>query len=354
MKQFIPLGKEKPAIIAGPCAAETEAQVMETARQLKQYCKIDAFRAGVWKPRTRPNSFEGIGEPAIEWVVNAGKELGVPTCVEVANAKHVEIALKGGIDVLWLGARTTVNPFAVQEIADALLGTGIPVMVKNPVNPDLELWIGAFERLEKAGITDLSAIHRGFSVYKHPKYRNVPNWELPIQLRERVPHIPLVNDPSHITGKRALLQEVSQKALDLNFDGLMIESHLNPDEAWSDAAQQLTPENLAILLDSLVIRSKEVNESLRSGLDILREKIGGLDDRMFELLTARMMLSEEVGIFKKENNIKILQEEHWKNSINSRLSKSEEYKLNERFIRQFMDALHQESIRHQTRIMNKQ
>jgi len=354
MKQFIPLGKEKPAIIAGPCAAETEAQVMETARQLKQFCKIDGFRAGVWKPRTRPDSFEGIGEPAVEWVVNAGKELGVPTCVEVANAKHVEIALKGGIDVLWIGARTTVNPFAVQEIADALLGTNIPVMVKNPVNPDLELWIGAFERLEKAGITDVTAIHRGFSVYKHPKYRNVPNWELPIQLRERLPHIPLVNDPSHITGKRALLQEVSQKALDLNFDGLIIESHINPDEAWSDAAQQLTPENLGMMLDKLIIRSKEINESLRSGLDILREKIGVLDDRLFELLTARMMLSEEVGIFKRENNIKILQEEHWKNIINSRLSKSEEYKLNERFIRQFMDALHQESIRHQTRIMNQE
>jgi len=225
-------------------------------------------------------------------------------------------------------------------------------MVKNPVNPDLELWIGAFERLEKAGIKELVAIHRGFSVYKHLRYRNVPNWELPIALRERLPNIPLINDPSHITGKRDLLEEVSQKAMDLNYDGLMIETHRNPDAAWSDAAQQLTPENLAILLSHLVLRSNEVSGSLNDGLQDLREKSGNLYDRLFEILTARMQLSQEVGQFKKENNITILQEAHWKNVISSRLEKSTEHQLSERFIRQLMDALHQESIRHQIRVMN--
>jgi len=352
MSSLIQKGGKRPFLIAGPCSAETEEQVMETVRQLHASCSINVLRAGIWKPRTRPDSFEGVGEEGLKWLVDAGKMIGVPTTTEVANAKHAELALKAGVDILWIGARTTVNPFAIQEIADALVGTNIPVMVKNPVNPDLELWIGAFERLEKAGITDLTAIHRGFSVYKHPKYRNVPSWELPISLRERLPQIPLICDPSHISGKRALLLEVSQKAMDLNFDGLMIESHNNPDEAWSDAAQQLTPANLRVLLDQLVLRSREVSDSALLGLEELREKIGILDDRLFEILTARMRLSEEVGAFKQGHNITILQEDHWRKMIASRLDKSGEYGLAERFVRLMMDALHQESIRHQTRVMN--
>ena len=339
-------------MIAGPCSAETEEQVMQTAQELKQFCNIDMLRAGIWKPRTRPDSFEGVGEEGLPWLVNAGKYLGVPTTTEVANAKHAEQALKAGVDVLWIGARTTVNPFAVQEIADALKGTKVPVMVKNPVNPDLELWIGAFERFEKAGLNELSAIHRGFSVYKHPKYRNVPNWEIPIALRERLPHIPLICDPSHITGKRALLQEVSQKAMDLNFDGLMIESHRDPDAAWSDAAQQLTPENLAKLMSNLVLRSRELSDSAQEGLATLREKISVLDDRLFEILTTRMHMSEEVGTFKRKHNITILQEEHWRKVIMGRLEKAADYGLTEKFVRSVMDAIHQESIRHQIRVMN--
>lgn len=355
MKRMNPLiqkGAKRPFVIAGPCSAETPEQLLETAQRLKANVDVQLLRAGIWKPRTRPDSFEGVGAEGLPWLVAAGKEIGLPTTTEVANAKHVEEALKAGVDVLWIGARTTVNPFAVQEIADALQSVSIPVMIKNPVNPDLELWIGAFERLEKAGIGDLIAIHRGFSVYKHPKYRNVPSWELPIAFRERLPFIPLINDPSHITGKRALLQEVSQKAMDLNFDGLIIESHRNPDEAWSDAAQQLTPEDLGGMLNQLVLRSQVIEEAAEDGLTQLREKIGVLDDRLFEILTARMLLSEEVGRFKKEHNITILQEDHWKKVIHKRLSKADEYKLTERFVRQMMDALHQESIRHQTKVMN--
>ncbi|HLP55572.1 MAG TPA: chorismate mutase [Fluviicola sp.] len=352
MSNLIQRSGKRPFLIAGPCSAETEEQVMETVQQLQKHCSIDLLRAGIWKPRTRPDSFEGIGEVGLEWLVTAGKAIGVPTTTEVANARHAELALKAGVDVLWIGARTTVNPFAVQEIADVLEGTKIPVLVKNPVNPDLELWIGAFERLEKAGITDLAAIHRGFSVYKHPKYRNVPSWELPLALRDRLPHIPLICDPSHISGKRSLLLEVSQKAMDLNFDGLMIESHRNPDEAWSDAAQQLTPANLDLLIKALVLRSREVSDNALGELEELREKISVLDDRLFEILTARMRLSEDVGAFKREHNITILQEEHWRKMIAGRLEKAGEYGLAERFVSLVMNALHQESIRHQTRIMN--
>jgi chorismate mutase len=352
MNPLIRKGGKRPFLIAGPCSAETPEQLLETAQRLKANVNMDMLRAGIWKPRTRPDSFEGVGAVGLSWLVEAGKEIGLPTTTEVANAKHVEKALKAGVDVLWIGARTTVNPFAVQEIADALEGTKIPVMVKNPVNPDLELWLGAFERLEKAGIHDLVAIHRGFSVYKHPKYRNVPNWELPIALRERLPEMPIINDPSHITGNRNLLLEVSQKAMDLNFDGLIIESHRDPDNAWSDAAQQLTPENLGEMLRVLVLRSKEVTSEVEDGLTQLREKIGVLDDRLFEILTTRMQLSEDVGFFKKENNITILQEEHWKRVITARMDKAGEYQLSLKFIRQVMDALHQESIRHQIRVMN--
>ncbi len=344
--------RQRPLLIAGPCSVETEEQVLQTALQLKQFTEIDVLRGGIWKPRTRPDSFEGVGAIGLPWLVNAAKAIQVPCCTEVANAKHVEMAIEAGVDRLWIGARTTVNPFAVQDIADALKGTKIPVLVKNPVNPDLELWIGAFERLEKVGLKDLTAIHRGFSIYKHVKYRNVPNWEIPLAFRERLPQIPLLNDPSHITGNRDLLMEVSQKAMDLNFDGLIIESHILPDKAWSDAAQQLTPEALGELLQNLVLRSINVKDEQEEDLQALREKISILDDRLFEILSARMQLSEEVGVFKKEHNITILQAKHWLKVIETRLEKSSDYALTQRFVRQIMDALHQESIRHQTKVMN--
>jgi len=342
-----------PFLIAGPCSAETEEQVHSVVRDLADRNLAHAIRAGIWKPRTRPDSFEGIGEVGLKWLVDAGRSVGLPVATEVANKHHVELALQAGVDILWVGARTTVNPFTVQEIADALSGVRIPVMVKNPVNPDLELWLGGIGRFEKAGLSDVVAIHRGFSVYKHPKYRNVPNWEIPIALKERRPDIAVICDPSHITGKRELIAEVAQKALDLNFEGLMMETHPNPENAWSDASQQLTPEALEEILKGLVVRSKDISGEFASYLDEVREKIALLDDRLFELLTARMTLSEEVGKFKRENNITILQQEHWAKLIAGRLNKNEEYNLTQLFIRQFMDAIHQESIRHQVKIMKK-
>ena len=344
---------KRPFLITGPCSAESPEQVMRVSKEIAKNGNAHVLRAGIWKPRTRPDSFEGMGDIALPWLVEAGKETGLPVTTEIANRHHAELALKAGVDILWIGARTTVNPFAIQEIADFLKGVDIPVMVKNPVNPDLELWIGAFERLEKAGIKELVAIHRGFSVYKHPKYRNVPTWELPIALRERLPDLPIICDPSHITGRRDLLLEVSQKAMDLNFDGLMIETHPDPDNAWSDAAQQVTPEGLKSIIENLVLRSNNISTSIVSELEELRTKIGDLDDKLFDILSARMGMSEEVGQFKKAHNITILQQNHWSNIIKSRLSQSNNYKLSEQFIRQIMDAIHQESIRHQTKIMNK-
>jgi chorismate mutase len=342
----------RPFVIAGPCSAETEEQVINVCEEIAKNESVHMLRAGIWKPRTRPDSFEGIGEIGLAWLKEAGIQTGLPTTTEVANAKHAEQALKAGIDVLWIGARTTVNPFAVQEIADALKGSNVPVMIKNPVNPDLQLWLGAFERFEKVGITDLAAIHRGFSVYNHRKYRNVPSWEIPIALKENRPDLPIICDPSHIGGKRDLLLEISQKAMDLNFDGLMIETHPNPDKAWSDAAQQLTPVNLALLLSNLVLRTQEYSTDVANIINDIRDKVATLDDRIFDILSERMNLSEQVGKLKRENNITILQQEHWKKVIGSRLEKSNEFGLTQTFVRQLMDAIHQESIRHQTTIMN--
>ncbi len=338
--------------MAGPCSAESEEQVMKICAEVAAHDSVQLLRAGIWKPRTRPGSFEGLGRIALPWLVNAGKQTGLPVTTEVANKKHVEEALKAGVDVLWIGARTTVNPFAVQEVADTLKGVAISVMIKNPVNPDLQLWLGAFERFEKAGVTDLTAIHRGFSIYNHKKYRNVPNWEIPIAFKEQRPEIPLLCDPSHITGTCDLLYEVSQKAMDLNFEGLMIETHPDPSQAWSDAAQQVTAEGLFTILDNLVLRSREISSDVLSALERLREKIHILDDRLFEILGARMQLSEEVGAFKRENNITILQQRHWMRMIASRIEKRGEHKLTKHFVRQLMDAIHQESIRHQTKVMN--
>ncbi|MCO5259912.1 MAG: bifunctional 3-deoxy-7-phosphoheptulonate synthase/chorismate mutase type II [Crocinitomicaceae bacterium] len=343
----------RPFVIAGPCSAETQEQLIETAVQIAKNKAVHGLRAGVWKPRTRPDSFEGVGEEALPWLVEAGRITGLPTTTEVANKQHVEKALKAGIDILWIGARTTVNPFAVQEIADALKDVSIPVMIKNPVNPDVELWLGAFERLEKAGIKELVAIHRGFSVYNHEKYRNEPSWEIPIALKERLPDLPMLCDPSHIAGKRDLIFEISQKAMDLNFNGLMIETHLNPEMAWSDAQQQVTVGQLTTILSNLVLRSKDIQGDIAGDLDKLRTMTAALDERIFSLLVERMKVSEEVGIFKRENNITILQQEHWAKMIANRLKNANEQELSATFIRQFMDAIHQESIRHQEKVMNK-
>jgi chorismate mutase len=343
---------KRPFLVAGPCSAETEGQVFQVIEELAKNKSVDLIRAGIWKPRTRPNSFEGVGEIGLPWLVNAGKKVGIQTSTEVANAKHVELSLEAGVDVLWIGARTTVNPFAVQEIVDALKGTKIPVMIKNPINPDLSLWIGAFERFLNAGHEDLIAIHRGFSVYKHPKYRNVPSWDIPISFKQNLPLIPMICDPSHITGKRDLLLEVSQKAMDLNFDGLIIETHPTPDKAWSDADQQITPSGLEKLLSNLILRDSKIEESLNNDLIQYRNKIESLDERIFELLSQRMKISEEVGIFKRKNNITILQEEHWKNLINKRMLQAEDYFLTQIFVKNLMECIHQESIRHQVKVMN--
>lgn len=343
---------KRPFLIAGPCSAESEDQLVSTAKRIAELGSVNLIRAGIWKPRTRPNSFEGLGEVALPWLVTAGKETGIPTTTEVANAKHVETALKYGVDVLWIGARTTVNPFTVQEIAEALRGVDISVMIKNPVNPDLSLWLGAFERFENVGVTDLAGIHRGFSVYDHPKYRNVPSWEIPIALKEHRPDTPMICDPSHIAGKRDLLFEVSQKAMDLNFEGLMIETHPTPDDAWSDPAQQVTPDGLKYIIRNLILRSQEVTNDVAEEIDEIRAKVADLDDRMFDLLKKRMQYSDVVGQLKRENNITILQQEHWNNIINKRLEKSEDYNLTRKFVRQIMDSIHQESIRHQTAVMN--
>lgn len=343
---------KRPFLIAGPCSVESEDQVMAVAKSISENHKPALLRGGIWKPRTRPDSFEGVGTIGLPWLVNAGKEVGIPVTTEVANSKHVEAALKAGVDVLWIGARTTVNPFAVQEIADAIQGTEITVMVKNPINPDLMLWVGAFERFQKAGVNDLVAIHRGFSVYKHPKYRNVPNWEIPIALMEEMPEVPLICDPSHISGRRDGLLNVAQKAMDLNFAGLMIETHKNPDKAWSDAQQQITPEQLRLLMSQLILRKASIQEEGLDFIELQRKKIAEIDDQLFELMKQRMQIAREVGDYKRENNITILQTEHWKKVIEQRLAKAEELELSIDFLRSVLDAIHQESIRHQTKVMN--
>lgn len=343
---------KRPFLIAGPCSVESEEQVMQVAKAIAEKNQPALLRGGIWKPRTRPDSFEGVGAIGLPWLVNAGKEVGIPVTTEVANAKHVEAALEAGIDVLWVGARTTVNPFAIQEIADAIQGTEITVMVKNPINPDLMLWVGAFERFQKANIRDLVAIHRGFSVYKHPKYRNVPNWEIPIGLMEEIPEIPLICDPSHISGKRDGLLHVAQKAMDLNFAGLMIETHSNPDKAWSDAQQQITPDQLKILMNQLILRKASLQGENIDFIEIQRKKITEIDDQLFELLKQRMQIARDVGDYKRENGVTILQTEHWKKIIEQRLSKAGELGLSTDFLRSILDAIHQESIRHQTKVMN--
>ena len=346
------LNKNRPLIIAGPCSAETEQQVLATAKKLES-SRVHLFRAGIWKPRTRPNSFEGVGSIGLEWLKRVKKETGLKTCVEVANIKHVYDALKAGIDVLWIGARTTANPFAVQEIADALRGIKIPVLVKNPVNPDLELWIGAIERLNKAGIEQIGAIHRGFSFYGKSKYRNTPHWQIAIDLKRRIPNIPLLNDPSHITGNAALVASVAQKAMDLNFDGLMIESHIQPSKAWSDAKQQITPRQLFELIDNIVIRSSDFkNIECQDTLEEFRAQIDVLDNDLMEILVARMSNVEKIGIWKKKNNISIYQPSRFEQILLSTAQKGDKYGLSKNFIEKIFKAIHEESINKQTEILN--
>lgn len=351
--EFKGVPKERPLMMAGPCSAETEEQVMTTARQLKDY-GIRIFRAGLWKPRTRPNAFEGVGKEGLPWLRRVKEELGMYTATEVANVKHVYDALKAGIDIIWLGARTTANPFAVQEIADSLRGVNVPVLVKNPINPDVELWIGAFERLNSAGVNKLAAIHRGFSIYSKTLYRNNPQWEIPIELKRLIPDLPIITDPSHICGSRELLFEISQKAMDLDFDGLIVETHCNPDQALSDAQQQLTPENLNKLISRLVLRSASIqNNVLLSTLEELRHEIDKYDDKLMEIFEHRMAVSRKIGQYKKQNSITILQTTRWDEIIRNKIDQAAKKGLGEEFIIKVFRAIHEESINHQTRVMNE-
>lgn len=347
----IELLKKKPVIISGPCSAETEEQVLATAVQLKQIGRIDMLRAGIWKPRTRPGSFEGVGVVGLPWLQKAKKITGLPTAVEVATGRQVEEALKHQVDVLWLGARTTVNPFSVQEVADALRGVKLPVLIKNPINPDLDLWGGAVERVAKAGIPFIGLVHRGFSVYGHTQYRNAPLWHLAIDMKLRHPELIILNDPSHICGNREMLLEVSQKAIDLDYDGLMIESHVDPDNAWSDALQQVTPGQLLTLLQAITWRSEDaLAPEAIDMLEKLRSQIDHLDDELLLLMCRRMKLADEIGAYKRDNNITILQAKRWSEILERALSKAEALGLSNEFISRYFDAIHMESISHQEKV----
>jgi chorismate mutase len=353
LSSWINTGKE-PLVIAGPCSAETEEQLLATAHLLAATGKIVALRAGIWKPRTRPGEFEGIGSIGLQWLKRAKEETGLPTTVEVATAKHVEEALKAGVDILWVGARSTANPFTVQEIADALKGVDIPVMVKNPVNPDLSLWIGALERINNAGITKLAAIHRGFSSYEKSAFRNEPMWDLAINLKTHAPELPLICDPSHISGNRDLIPYIAQKAIDLDMQGLMIESHIDPTVAWTDAKQQVTPAALAELIDRLTLRKPAVkNVEVNDKLAELRNQIDKIDDLVIQKMAERMQIVEKIGNYKKENGITILQVSRWDEILNKRTSYAKALKLSGEFTEKLLELIHSESIRKQTEIMNK-
>ena len=344
---------KRPLIISGPCSAETESQVLETATRLAKTGKVDMLRAGIWKPRTRPGSFEGIGTKGLAWLQQAKKLTGLPLTVEVATGKQVEDALHFDIDVLWIGARTTVNPFSVQEVADALRGANVPVLIKNPINPDLELWTGAVERVAKAGIKQIGLIHRGFSSYGNTEYRNAPMWHLAIEMKRRNPEMMIINDPSHICGRRDILLDVAQKAIDLDFDGLMIESHIDPDNAWSDAKQQVTPEQLAEMLGTIIWRKEDINsEEFHAALEKLRQQINHLDDELLQLLGQRMKIADKIGEFKRNNNITILQTNRWNEILQRAFKEGGKVGLSKEFITKYFDAVHMESINHQNKIMN--
>lgn len=344
----------KPVIISGPCSAESEEQMMNTAKALAKTGRVDILRAGIWKPRSRPDSFEGVGAVGLKWLKDAGKEMGIPVATEVANAKHVEDCLEVGIDILWLGARTTVNPFYVQEIADALKGVDIPILVKNPVNPDISLWIGALERINKAGITRLAAILRGFSSFERNTYRNAPKWGIPIELKTLCPELSILCDPSHITGDRELIFEIAQKALDLDMAGLMIESHTSPNDALSDASQQITPVRLEEILSELTVRTAEGHsEEFSSQLEKLRSTIDEIDEDLLQKFMERMQVIEKIGEYKLENNVTILQLERWKEILSTRAILGKNIGLNAEFVRKLLQLIHKESIRKQNAIMNR-
>lgn len=344
---------KKPLIIAGPCSAETEEQVMETALELKAIGKVDILRAGIWKPRTRPGNFEGVGSVGLPWLQKAKLATGLPFAIEVATAKQLEEALLHDTDMIWIGARTTANPFSVQEVADALEGVSIPVMIKNPINPDLELWTGAVERVLKAGIEKVALVHRGFSSYGDTEYRNAPMWQLALEMKRRFPELPFIIDPSHICGNRHLLQEVTQSAIDLDYDGLIIESHITPDEAWSDAKQQITPMRLQEMLNAIIWRKEQVKSPVvHEQLEKLRRQIDRLDDELLQLLHHRMQISEQIGFYKKEHEITILQTERWNQILERVCRNGATTGLSEEFIKKYFDAIHLESIKHQDAVMN--
>ena len=345
----LPCDNERPFVIAGPCSVETEEQAMTTARQLAaKGCHM--FRAGIWKPRTKPGGFEGNGEKALPWMQRVKEETGMLITTEVATPEHVELCLKYGLDVLWVGARTSANPFAMQALADSLKGVDIPVFVKNPVNPDLELWIGALERINQAGVKRLAAIHRGFSSYDKKIYRNMPMWQIPIELRRRIPNLPIICDPSHIGGRRELIAPLCQQAMDLGFDGLIVESHCNPDEAWSDAKQQVTPDVLDYILNLLVIRDETVTTE---GITQLRHQIDDLDNQLMDLLSKRMRVCREIGQYKKEHNMTVLQPTRYGEILDKRGAQGALCGMNNDFVRTIFEAVHEESVRQQMEIINK-
>ena len=341
-----------PLVIAGPCSAETEDQVLKIAHQLKN-SDVSIFRAGIWKPRTRPGMFEGVGAIGLKWLKKVKDQTGLLTATEVANANHVKLAVEHNIDVLWIGARSTVSPFIIQEIADALKNTKKIVLVKNPVNPDLSLWLGGIERLHSSNIKNLGVIHRGFSTYEKTKYRNNPEWQLPIELQNRFPDLPLICDPSHICGRRDTLQSVSQTALDLNFDGLMIETHIDPEGAWSDAAQQIKPEILIKMMSDLKMRKITTDEiDFKNSLNTLRTQIDVIDQGLLDTLGKRMKVAIEIGNLKKKKNVAVLQTKRWNEILGKMILDGEEKGLSEEFILRMFKAIHQESINHQNKIIN--
>ena len=346
-------GLNHPLVIAGPCSAETEEQLLKIAHQLKD-TDTSVLRAGIWKPRTRPGNFEGVGALGLKWLQRAKEETGLLTTTEVANANHVDLALKHDVDILWIGARTTVSPFIVQEIADAVKGTDKIILVKNPVNPDLALWLGAVERFYTAGITKLGVIHRGFSTYEKTRYRNNPEWQIPIDLQNTFPDLPLILDPSHIAGKRDIIFDLCQTALDLNYDGLMIETHFDPDNAWSDAKQQITPQALEKMTVDLKIRKVEGDEAeFNNQLNTMRTQIDLIDDQIMDMLGKRMKIVDGIGALKKKNNVAILQVKRWNEVLGRMILEGEQNKLSEEFVLKIYKAIHQESINHQKKVINE-
>lgn len=341
-----------PLVIAGPCSAETEDQLLTIAHQLKD-TDATVLRAGIWKPRTRPGNFEGVGALGLKWLQKAKEETGMLITTEVANANHVDLALKHDVDILWIGARTTVSPFIVQEIADALKGTDKIVLIKNPVNPDLPLWLGAVERFYEADVKKLGVIHRGFSTYEKTTYRNNPEWQIPIDLQNKFPDLPLILDPSHIAGRRDLIFDLCQTALDLNYDGLMIETHYDPDNAWSDAKQQITPKSLDQLTVDLKIRKEEGDAvEFKNKLNTLRTQIDVIDNKLVEVMGKRMKIADSIGALKKKNNVAILQNKRWNEILGKMILDGEEHQLSEEFILKIYKAIHQESINHQKKVIN--